>query len=100
MCMSGREIFKKGNLAKMTNTKVVKYGKITEDIAYEIVESTNNSYADEEHTKKLCILSFVTKKDDKYIYNVDECVDGSFEDIIKYISKCKQAKQILKKVVL
>lgn len=97
MCMSGREIFKKANLAKMTNTKVIKYGKIAENIAYEIVEHTNNSYANEEHTKKLCILSFVIKKDDKYIYNVENCVDGSFDEIIKYIAECKKAKKILKR---
>lgn len=99
MCMSARELFKKANLGKMTNTRVLKYGKIAENIAYEIVEHTDNSYVDEEHTKKLCILSFVEKKDGIYVYNADKCIDGSFDDIMEYIGKCKKAKKILKKEV-
>ena len=67
MCKSGREIFKGAGLSKMTNTKVIKYGKITENIAYEIVET--NSYIDKERLEHLCILSFVTEKDNQFIYN-------------------------------
>lgn len=92
---SAREMFKASGIAKMTNTKVLKYGKIAEDIAYEIVET--NSYTDEEINKRLCILSFVMKKDDKYVYDSDKCVMGSFQKIMEFISQCKEEKKIIKK---
>ena len=41
---NAREMFKASGIAKMTNTRVIKYGKIVEDIAYEIVET--NSYVE------------------------------------------------------
>ena len=97
MCKSGREIFKGAGLSKMTNTKVIKYGKITENIAYEIVET--NSYIDEQRLEHLCILSFVTEKDNQFIYNADECMSGSLQEILKYIEECKKVKKILKKEV-
>ena len=87
MCKSGREIFKGAGLSKMTNTKVIKYGKITENIGYEIVET--NSYIDEQRLEHLCILSFVTEKDNQFIYNADECMSGSLQEILKYIAECK-----------
>lgn len=93
--MTGREIFKNAGLSKMTNTRVIKYGKIGENIGYEIVET--NSYVDEEKLEKLCILSFVEKKDDKYVYNTDKCVDDSLSNILKYVAECKRAKKIIKK---
>lgn len=94
MNKSGREIFKGANLSKMTNTRVLKYGKITKNIGYEIVET--NSYVNKETLEHLCILSFVTEKNDKYIYNVDECKDGTFKELIKYIAECKKNKKIIK----
>ena len=87
--MTGREIFKNAKLSKMTNTRVIKYGKIKENVGYEIVET--NSYVDKEKLEKLCILSFVEKKEDK-------CVYDSLSNILKYIAECKQAKKIIKKV--
>ena len=94
--MTGREIFKNAKLSKMTNTRVIKYGKIKENVGYEIVET--NSYVDKEKLEKLCILSFVEKKEDKYIHDTDKCVYDSLSNILKYIAECKQAKKIIKKV--
>lgn len=79
----------------MTNTRTLKYGKITENIVYEIVET--NSYIDETKLEHLCILSFVTEKNDKYIYDTDECFMGSLQEIMEYIAECKKKKEILKK---
>lgn len=95
MCMKARDMFKASGIAKMTNTKVLKYGKIKEDIAYEIVQT--NSYVDELRLEHLCILSFVIRKDDKYVYNADLCISGSFQKILEYIAECKKEKKIIKK---
>ena len=92
---SAREMFRLSGIAKMTNTKTLKYGKITEDIAYEIVET--NSYVNEEKNEKLCILSFVTKKNDDYIYDSGKCIMGSFQKILEIVAQCKEEKKIIKK---
>ena len=95
MSKNAREMFKASGIAKMTNTKVIKYGKITENIAYEIVET--NSYVNKEKLEHLCILSFVEKKDWNYKYDSDKCVMGSFDEILEYISQCKKKKRIIEK---
>lgn len=95
MCMKARDMFKASGIAKMTNTKVLKYGKITEKIAYEIVET--KSYVDEINLEHLCILSFVTEKDNRYVYDSDKCFMGSFQEVLEYIAECKKEKKIIKK---
>lgn len=94
MCLKARDFFKKAGLSKMTNTKVIKYGKITSNVAYEIVET--KSWANEETKEHLCILSFVTEKNDKYIYDTDKCISASLQELLVYITKCKKEEKILK----
>mgnify|MGYP003291247022 FL=1 len=83
------EIFKKVGLAKMVNTKVIKYGKITENLVYELTQDISRE--DE------CMLSFVEKTENDYLYNSDDCVYGTMAELIQYIQKCKEEKRIIKK---
>lgn len=92
MCESARELFKKKGLAKMTNTRVLKYGKIIENIAYEIVEHTN-SYLD--NGEKSCTISFVTKKEQDYEYNTEQCFYGTFNEMLSFVSECKKEQKII-----
>ena len=93
--MTGREIFKNAGLSKMTNTRIIKYGKIGENIGYEIVET--NSYIDKEKLKRLCILSFVEKINDEYIYDTSKCISDSLSNILEYVAECKKEKRIIEK---
>jgi hypothetical protein len=100
MCEKARELFKKGGLAKMTNTRLIKYGKITDNIAYELVQRTDNSYTEAKNDKDkehLCMLSFVKKENGRYIFDTDECVNGSLQEMLVYIADCKREKRIIKK---
>lgn len=87
MAESGKEIFKKANLGKITNRQIIKYGKIGENIGYELTKQNH-----EEHY----YLAFVEKVNDKYIYDVDKCVDGSLDEMLNYIKGCKEEKTIVK----
>lgn len=86
MVESGRVIFKKAKLGKVTNRQIIKYGKINENTGYELTKQNN-----EEHY----YLSFVEKIDDKYIYDTDKCVDGKLDEILNYIKECKENKKII-----
>lgn len=87
MAESGREIFKKANLGKLTNRQIIKYGKIGENIGYELTK-----YNGEETYG----LAFVEKIDDNYIYESDNCVYGTLQEMLEYIAKCKKEKKLIK----
>lgn len=87
MAESGREIFKKANLAKVTNRHIIKYGKIGDNVGYEL---TKNDFKEEYY------LAFVEKIDEKYIYDTDKCIDGTLEEMLKYIEDCKKEKKLIK----
>lgn len=84
--VSAKEMFRKLNLAKDMTKKLIKYGKISKDIAYELMEDKKT---------KVYTLSFVTLKDNKLIYSVKDCVNGSLNEMLQYIADCKKSKIIL-----
>ena len=84
---SGKDIFKKANLGKISNRKIIKYGKIGDNIGYELAKYINN----EKYT-----LSFVEKIGEDYIYDYNKCIEGSLQDMIKYIVECEKEKNIIK----
>lgn len=95
--MKAKEMFKKANVGKVNNTKVIRYGKINQDIAYELREY-NNLYSNKKTKEPLYTLSFVTRKGDDLIYNGKQCKNGNFNDMLNIISICKKEKKIIKEV--
>ena len=91
MTESGRTIFQKAKLGKVTNRQIVKYGKINENIGYELAK---------QNYKEHYYLAFVEKIGDKYVYDVDKCVDGDLNEILTYIKECKESKKILDRKVI
>lgn len=87
MVESGKEIFKKANLGKITNRQIVKYGKIGENIGYELTK-----YNGEETYG----LAFVEKINNEYVYESDNCVYGTLQEMLEYIAKCKKEKKLIK----
>lgn len=87
MAESGREIFKKANLAKLSNRQIIKYGKIGDNIGYELTKQNGvENYG----------LSFVEKIDDKYVYDTDTYVEGTLQEMLDYITVCKTEKKLIK----
>lgn len=84
---TGKEIFKKANLGQIKNRTIIQYGKVGEDIGYELSKNNNtNTY----------ILSFVQKINDNYIYDYNKCIESNnLQDILKYIAECKEKKKII-----
>lgn len=87
MAESGREIFKKANLGKLTNRQIIKYGKIGENIGYELTK-----YNGEENYG----LAFVEKIEDNYVYESDNCIYGTLQEMLNYIAECKKEKKLIK----
>lgn len=86
MVESGREIFKKANLGKLSNRKIIKYGKIGENIGYEMTKINNT---------EIYGLSFVEKIDEEYVYDTEKYVEGTLKEMIDYISICENEKRII-----
>lgn len=88
MAESGREIFKKANLGKLTNRQIIKYGKIGNNIGYELTKHNGS---------EIYGLAFVEKVDEKkYIYNSNNCVEGTLQEMLEYILLCKKEKKLIK----
>lgn len=87
MAESGREIFKKANLGKISNRKVIKYGTINKNIGYELTKQNNaeNYY-----------LTFVEKVDNEYVYDSSKCINGTLAEMLEYIKVCKEEKKLIK----
>lgn len=87
MIESGKEIFKKANLGKLSNRQIIKYGKIGDNIGYEMTKINNT---------EIYGLSFVEKIDDKYIYDIEKYVEGTLQEMIDYVSICENEKSLVK----
>lgn len=87
MAESGREIFKNAKLGKISNRQIIKYGKIGDNIGYELAKHN--------HTE-IYALSFVEKKNDEYIYDYDKCIEGTLQEMLNYIKECKDNKKLVK----
>ena len=77
MAESGREIFKKANLGKLTNRQIIKYGKIGNNIGYELTKHNG---------AEIYGLAFVEKTN----------VEGTLQEMLEYILFCKKKKKIIK----
>ena len=88
MVESGKEIFKKANLGKLTNRQIIKYGKIGNNIGYELTKHNGS---------EIYGLAFVEKTNKgEYIYNSDNCVEGTLQEMLEYILFCKKEKKLIK----
>ena len=87
MTESGKEIFKNAKLGKISNRQIIKYGKIGDNIGYELTKHN--------HTE-IYALAFVEKKDDEYVYDYDKCIEGTLQEMLNYIKECKDNKKLVK----
>ena len=81
MAESGKEIFKNAKLGKISNRQIIKYGKIGDNIGYELTKHN--------HTE-IYALAFVEKKDDEYVYDYDKYMseNGINLDPVKVLPTC------------
>lgn len=86
MAETGKEIFKGAKLGKISNRQIIKYGKIGDNIGYELTKYNNQD---------IYALAFVEKVEDKYVYDYEKCIDGTLQEMLEYIKKCKEQKKLL-----
>ena len=87
MAESGKEIFKGAKLGKISNRQIIKYGKIGDNIGYEL---TKHNHQD------IYALAFVEKKGTKYVYDYEKCIEGTIQEMLEYIKNCKEQRNLIK----
>lgn len=90
MVLTGKQIFKSAKLGKLVNRKIVKYGKIGDNIGFEM--TTYKNYDNE----NVYALAFVEYKNNKFNYDTNNGVEGTLEEMLAYIKQCKEEKKIIK----